>query len=158
MGLDEEFETINYNEAFPVLIVYAIVMFISIVIYKKWYKRYKSIPDKTVEARLIKTSDYFGDGETNDGLPSTASYIIAKYEYYINNKRHTVKTKCFGSVPESITLYYKKGNWDVRGEKEFSLPYWLSALMIAYFTAGVALITVFISWLLKLDFVMNKLS
>lgn len=66
MGLDEEFETINYNEAFPVLIVYAIVMFISIVIYKKWYKRYKSIPDKTVEARLIKTSDYFGDGETNE--------------------------------------------------------------------------------------------
>ncbi|WP_407721616.1 hypothetical protein [Ruminococcus sp. JE7B6] len=146
MGLNESFETINLDEWFPVLITYAIVLAISIIICRKLINNYKKIPDKCVDARLIKTSDYFGDGETNDGLPSTASYTIAKYEYYINNCRHTIKTKCFDSIPKNITLYYKKGNSDIRVEKTFSLPDKYKILMGVWLILGVTIITIIISW------------
>lgn len=146
MGLDESFETINIVEWVPVLLIYAIVLIISIIICRKLIKNYKKIPDKCVDARLITTSDYFGDGETNDGLPSTVSYTIAKYEYYINNRRHTLKTKCFDSIPKSITLYYKKGNKDIRVEKAFSLPDKYKILMGVWLILGVTIITIIISW------------
>lgn len=151
MGLDESFETYDLAEWAPVLIVYAVLVTISVIVFRKIYTRYKNLPDKTVEAILIKKSRYYGSGETNDGLPSSARYIIAKYEYYINGIRHTVKTQCFGSVPDTILLFYKKGNSDIRGEKEFSLPGKYKVLMAIWFTAGIALITIGLSWVLGFE-------
>ena len=155
MGLDERFEKYDLAEWFPVLVIYAILVTISVIVCRKIYTRYKNLPDKTVEAKLIKKSRYYGDGETNDGLPSTASYTIAKYEYRINGLRHTVKTQCFGSVPDTILLFYKKGNGDIRGEKEFSYPNKYKILMGLWFIVGVSLLTIGISLILGIDVIKN---
>lgn len=155
MGLDESFETYDLAQWFPVLVIYAILVTISVIVCRKLYTRYKNLPDKTVEAKLIKKSRYYGDGETNDGLPATASYIIAKYEYRIDGRRHTVKTKCFGSVPDTILLFYKKGNGDIRGEKEFSYPDKYKILMGLWFIVGVSLLTIGISLILGIDVIKN---
>ena len=155
MGLDESFETYDFVQWFPVLVIYAILVTISVIICRKLYTRYKNLPDKTVEAKLIKKSRYYGDGETNDGLPATVSYIIAKYEYRIDGRRHTVKTQCFGSVPDIILLFYKKGNGDIRGEKEFSYPDKYKILMGLWFIVGVSLLTIGISLMLGIDVIKN---
>ena len=155
MGLGEIFITYDLSECFPFLVIYDILVTISVIVCRKIYTRYKNLPDKTVEAKLIKKSRYYGDGETNDGLPSTASYTIAKYEYRINGLRHTVKTQCFGSVPDTILLFYKKGNGDIRGEKEFSYPNKYKILMGLWFIVGVSLLTIGISLILGIDVIKN---
>ena len=151
MGFNESFETYDLAEWFPVLVIYAILVTISVIVCRKLYTRYKNLPDKTVEAKLIKKSRYYGSGETNDGLPSSARYIIAKYEYNINSIRHTVKTQCFGSVPDTIILYYKKGNRDIRAEKTFSLPDKYKVFIGLWFIVGVTLLTIGISLMLGIE-------
>ena len=151
MGVNESFETYDLAEWFRVLVIYAILVTISVIVCRKLYTRYKNLPDKTVEAKLIKKSRYYGDGETNDGLPATASYIIAKYEYRIDGIRHTVKTKCFGSVPDTILLFYKKGSSDIRAEKTFSLPDKYKVFIGLWFIVGVTLLTIGISLMLGVE-------
>lgn len=158
MGLNESFDTINYAEWVPVLIIYAIITTLSVIVCRKIYTRYKNLPDKTVEANLIKKSRYYGYGETNDGLPATATYIIAKYEYYINGRRHTAKTKCFDSVPDTILLFYKKGNRDIRGEKEFSYPDKYKILMGLWFIVGVTLLTIGVSVALNIPVIVQMFA
>lgn len=142
--MQESFYTID-PKWIPILVIYAVVMAVSLVVFRIWYKRYKSIPDKQVTAKLKKTSDYFGMGETNDGMPSSYTYSIAKYEYYLNGNRHTIKLKCQGSVSDEVVLYYKKGRRDVRLEKKFTLPIVYKYLFLLYFVIGIALITVGVS-------------
>ncbi len=139
--MQESFYTID-PKWIPILVIYAVVMAVSLVVFRIWYKRYKSIPDKQVTAKLKKTSDYFGMGETNDGMPSSYTYSIAKYEYYLNENRYTIKLKCQGSVSDEVVLYYKKGRRDVRLEKKFTLPIVYKYLLLLYFVIGIALITV----------------
>lgn len=132
----------------PILAIYASIMTISIVIVRVWYKRYKSIPDKQVIAKLKKVSNYFGFGATNDGMPSRCTYSIGKYEYNINGNRYTIKLKCSEGLMEQVILYYKKGHRDIRLEKRFELPFYYKLLLLLYFVIGIVLITVLVSQLL----------
>ena len=118
-------------------------------------KKKKKNANTIVVTRKIQIEP-IGESKTNDGLPATASYIIAKYEYYINGIRHTVKTQCFGSVPDTIILFYKKGSGDIRGEKEFSYPDKYKVLMGLWFIVGVSLLTIGISLMLGIDVIKNK--
>lgn len=153
MGLDETFETFDYAEWAPVLVIHSLVMAISIVVFVMIFKHYKRLPDKKVTARLIKTADYFGDGKTAADLPVTASYTIAKYEYYINNRRYTVKTRCQDSIPKTIELYYKLGNIDIRVEEKNIIPGKFIICMLLFLMFGAALITIGISLLLGIEVV-----
>lgn len=138
-----DFSSID-SKMIPFLIIYAVIMIISIILYRIWYKKYKNIPDKQVTAKLIKTSNYFGDGGPENTYASRVSYTLAKYEYYIENKRNIVKLTYTGTVPDEVTLYYKKGKSDIRLEKSFSLPFYAVVLSLVYFVIGIAAITVII--------------
>lgn len=143
----QSFYTVD-SKYIPILLIYVAILIPSIIIAVIWYKKYKSIPDKTVTATLIKTTDYSGYGSTNDNLAPQERYTVAKYEYYINGKRHTVIIKCFGEIQKQITLYYKKGVNDIRNKKVFSLPFPKKLLLLLYFVVGIAVITYGIATLL----------
>ena len=130
----------------PILIIYTVIMAISIVIVRSWYKKYKNIPDKQLTAKLVKTSFYYGHGESYYGLNS--SFTKAKYEYFLNGNRHTIKLKCSENALEQVVLYYKKGRSDLRIDKRFELPIRYKIMLLFYFVIGTALITILISKIL----------
>ena len=100
------------SEDIPLLIIYIVVFSISMFIYRKWKKRYINTSDKTTEATLLSTRSY--DSHYGYAESRHAPYILGKYEFYINGKRHTTKFKFFSYLPQKHTLYYKKGAWDIR--------------------------------------------
>lgn len=146
--MENLFTGVVSKEWLPVLIIYCAIMAICIAIYKVWVGRYKKTPDKRITAHLIKESDYFGDGGPENGLAARVAYTLAKYEYYIDQKRHCIKLKFTGKVPETVELYYKKGNRDIRINKRFYLPTILKVFLSLIFVVGVPLLTIAISRLL----------
>lgn len=125
-----------------VVIIYIIVFSISMFFYRKWKNYYKNIPDKTTDATLLSTRSY--DSHYGYAESRHAPYILGKYEFYINGKRHTTKFKFFSYPPEKSTLYYKKGAWDIRWDKNttFKVPIMISRLALLYFIFGVIFIAV----------------
>ena len=137
----------------PVLIIYAIIMTVSIIIFRRLYKNYKNIPDKTVEGRLIKTKYVNGTGDPKDDEYNRWPYAIGKYEYFLNGRRHFIKVRTRGTnaPKDKITLYYKKGNRDIRVWEVYSLSAWRFLFLALYFVVGVTILTIIIAKLIGID-------
>ena len=120
------------------------VLLLNIIIYRMFKKAYKKIPDKTVVAKLLKSNNYVKNSSAQY-LEEQVSYTIAKYEYYINNRRHIIKFKCGDQyrIDMEKVLYYKIGSFDIRSSEIFELPLVLRVfwgLMLSIGTAGIALL------------------
>ena len=136
--------TMKYElkDCYPALI-YVVLMVISIIAYRKWYKHYKNIPDKTTVGRLIKTQSKFGEeGIYDDGR---ATYLVGTYEFEIGGKRYKDRFSNEKGLSDEIILYYKKGRKDVRAKKKFTLAPIKVFFAFVYFAFGVLLLTILLS-------------
>ena len=121
-------------------VIYIISLVVGIIVYGRWKKKYRRIPEKTVTATLIRQSDYFGDGGRDYPLDPRVSYSVGKYEYSLDGRRHVIKLRFTGSIPDTATLYYRKGSSDVRTRSGNLPPDRVRVFAILYFLIGAALV------------------
>lgn len=107
--------------------------------YRRGVKRYRSIPEKPLEARLLK--ERFGHDKSYPDRP----VAVGVYEYTLEGKTHRIKLqKMNPGFPDTATLFYRKGRRDIHLKDHDDIPLYYRLLWTLLICPGSAIIVLLV--------------
>lgn len=107
--------------------------------YRAGVKKWRSLPEKTVEARYVKQR-YGYDKEWPDRRVS-----VATYAYELDGKPHKVRLQRLNvGFPDTVTLYYRKGKTDLHLRDNDDIPTYYRLFWTLLICPGSAIIVVLV--------------